>query len=51
MTAFRQYTSRYQLELLGFNVEASGDGIFELGECVLIRRIGVQNTGECGISS
>ncbi|MCJ1398122.1 hypothetical protein MMC11_001319 [Xylographa trunciseda] len=40
------YTSLYKLELLGFDVEdENGDGIFEPGEHVLIRRIRIRNSG------
>ncbi|MCJ1432774.1 hypothetical protein MMC27_002131 [Xylographa pallens] len=40
------YTSLYKLELLDFEVEdENGDGIFEPGEHVLIRRIRIKNSG------
>ncbi|KAL8792433.1 MAG: hypothetical protein Q9195_004966 [Heterodermia aff. obscurata] len=42
----QEYTSLYQLELLDFDVEdENGDGIFEPGEHLFIRRIRIQNTG------
>ena len=41
-----EYTSRYELELVDFDVEdENGDGIFEPGEHLFIRRIRVRNTG------
>lgn len=41
------YTSIYRLELIDFDVEdENGDGIFEPGEHLFIRRIRVRNTGE-----
>ena len=43
----QRYTAPFQLELLDFDVEdENGDGIFEPGEHVFIRRIRVRNTGE-----
>ena len=43
----QQYDSSFQLELLEFDVDdENGDGIFEPGEHVFIRRIRVRNTGE-----
>ena len=43
----QQYDSCFQLELLDFDVDdENGDGIFEPGEHVFIRRIRVRNTGE-----
>ena len=43
----QQYAARFQLELLDFHVEdENGDGIFEPGEHVFIRRIRVRNTGK-----
>ena len=43
----QEYTSLYQLELLDFDVEdENGDGIFEPGEHLFIRRIRIQNTGK-----
>ncbi|MCJ1381811.1 hypothetical protein MMC17_004922 [Xylographa soralifera] len=42
----QDYSSLYKLELLDFEVEdENGDGIFEPGEHVLIRRIRVKNSG------
>lgn len=44
----KEYRSRYQLELVDFDVEDENeDGIFEPGEHLLIRRIRVKNSGEC----
>jgi hypothetical protein len=43
----KQYHSRYQLELVDFDLEDSNeDGIFEPGEHLFIRRIRVKNTGK-----
>ena len=43
----QQHDSCYQLELLDFDVDdENGDGVFEPGEHVFIRRIRVRNTGE-----
>lgn len=43
----QQYTTRFQLELVDFDVEdENGDGIFEPGEHAFICRIRVRNTGE-----
>ncbi len=43
----RSYRSRYQLELVDFDVEdENADGIFEPGEHIFIRRIRVKNTGK-----
>ena len=43
----QEYTSLYQLELLDFDVEdENGDGIFEPGEHLFIRRIRIRNTGK-----
>jgi hypothetical protein len=43
----KQYRSRYQLELVDFDVEdENDDGIFEPGEHLYIRRIRVKNTGK-----
>lgn len=43
----QEYTSLYQLELLDFDVEdENGDGIFEPGEHLFVRRIRIQNTGK-----
>ncbi|KAI1129448.1 hypothetical protein F5Y10DRAFT_290977 [Nemania abortiva] len=42
----QEYSSLYSLELTGFDVEdENGDGIFEPGEHLFIRRIKVQNSG------
>ncbi|KAI9711435.1 MAG: hypothetical protein M1812_007180 [Candelaria pacifica] len=42
----QQYTTRYQLELVDFAVEEeNGDGIFEPGEHLFIRRIRIRNAG------
>ncbi|ERF75585.1 hypothetical protein EPUS_04565 [Endocarpon pusillum Z07020] len=41
-----EYSTRYKLELVDFDVEdENGDGIFEPGEHLFIRRIRVKNTG------
>ena len=43
----KEYPSIYDLELMDFDVEdENGDGIFEPGEHVFIRRIRVRNIGE-----
>lgn len=43
----QQYESLYRLELVDFDVEdENGDGIFEPGEHVLVRRIRIRNTGK-----
>ena len=43
----QEYASLYQLELLDFDVEdENGDGIFEPGEHLFIRRIRIRNTGK-----
>jgi hypothetical protein len=43
----RSYRSRFQLELVDFDVEDENeDGIFEPGEHIFIRRIRVKNTGK-----
>lgn len=48
----QQYNSRYRLELVDFDVEdENGDGIFEPGEHILVRRIRVRNTGKLIASS
>lgn len=40
------YSSRYNLELVDFDVEdENGDGIFEPGEHIIVKRIRVRNTG------
>ncbi|KAE9381854.1 hypothetical protein N431DRAFT_491158 [Stipitochalara longipes BDJ] len=42
----RSYRSRFQLELVDFDVEDENeDGVFEPGEHIFIRRIRVKNTG------
>lgn len=42
----QEYSSLYSLELIDFDVEdENGDGVFEPGEHLLIRRITVQNSG------
>lgn len=48
----QQYDSRYRLELVDFDIEdENGDGIFEPGEHILVRRIRVRNTGKLLASS
>ncbi len=43
----QEYTAKYILELIDFDVEdENGDGIFEPGEHIYIRRIRVRNNGE-----
>ena len=43
----RQFSSVYNLELVDFDVEdENGDGIFEPGEHLYIRRIRVRNSGQ-----
>lgn len=43
----KQYRSRYQLELVDFDLEDEGaDGIFEPGEHLFIRRIRIKNSGK-----
>jgi hypothetical protein len=43
----RQYTSKYDLELVDFDIEdENGDGIFEPGEHIYVRRIRVRNNGQ-----
>ena len=43
----QQYTSKYNLELVDFDIEdENGDGIFEPGEYIYIRRIRVRNNGQ-----
>ena len=45
----QQYSSKYKLELVDFDIEdENGDGIFEPGEHIYIRRIRVRNSGELG---
>jgi hypothetical protein len=42
-----EYGSKYELELVDFAVEdENGDGIFEPGEHVFIRRVRIRNTGQ-----
>lgn len=44
----QEYSSLYNLELVDFDVEdENGDGIFEPGEHLFIRRITVRNSGIC----
>lgn len=46
----RQYSSIYNLELVDFDVEdENGDGIFEPGEHLYIRRIRVRNSGQSAV--
>ena len=41
-----EYTSKYNLELIDFDIEdENGDGIFEPGEYIYVRRIRVRNNG------
>ena len=41
------FNARFSLEMVGFDVEdENGDGIYEPGEFVYIRRIRVRNSGE-----
>ena len=41
------YNSKYDLELVGFDVEdGDGDGIFEPGDFLYVRRIRVRNNGQ-----
>lgn len=43
----RTYRSRYQLELVDFDIEDENeDGIYEPGEHIFIRRIRIKNTGK-----
>ena len=43
----RNYNSKYNLELVDFDVEdENGDGIFEPGEYAFVRRIRVRNSGQ-----
>lgn len=40
------YTSRYRLELVSFEIQDENhDGIFEPGECIVIQRIRIKNSG------
>ena len=42
-----RYESCYQLELVDFDVEdENGDGIFEPGEHIIVRRIRIRNSGK-----
>ncbi len=42
----QEYTSKYSLELIYFDIEdENGDGIFEPGEYLYVRRIRVRNNG------
>lgn len=44
----KEYRSRYQLELVDFDLEdENADGIFEPGEHLFIWRIRVKNSGKC----
>ena len=43
----QEYTSIYRLELIDFDIEdENGDGIFEPGEYIYVRRIRVRNNGQ-----
>ena len=43
----QEYTSKYRLELIDFDIEdENGDGIFEPGEYIYVRRIRVRNNGQ-----
>ena len=43
----KEYTSKYSLELIDFDIEdENGDGIFEPGEYIYVRRIRVRNNGQ-----
>ena len=43
----QEYTSKYSLELIDFDIEdENGDGIFEPGEYIYVRRIRVRNNGQ-----
>lgn len=43
----QEYASRYNLELVDFDIEdENGDGIFEPGEHIVVKRIRIRNTGE-----
>ena len=43
----QEYTSKYRLELMDFDIEdENGDGIFEPGEYIYVRRIRVRNNGQ-----
>lgn len=43
----QEYPSRYNLELVDFDIEdENGDGVFEPGEHIVVKRIRIRNTGE-----
>lgn len=43
----QEYPSRYNLELVDFDIEdENGDGIFEPGEHIMVKRIRIRNTGK-----
>lgn len=43
----QEYHSRYNLELVDFDIEdENGDGIFEPGEHIMVKRIRIRNIGE-----
>jgi hypothetical protein len=43
-----RYDRCYDLQLVDFDLEdENGDGIFEPGECAIVRRIVVKNAGKC----
>ena len=43
----QEYNSKYSLELIYFDIEdENGDGIFEPGEYIYVRRIRVRNNGQ-----
>lgn len=43
----QEYPSPYNLELVDFDIEdENGDGIFEPGEHIMVKRIRIRNTGE-----
>jgi len=47
----RSYRSRFQLELVDFDVEDENeDGVFEPGEHLFIRRIRIKNTGQSPVT-
>lgn len=40
------YNSKFEFQLLGFDVvDENGDGVFEPGECVIIKNIRIKNSG------
>ena len=42
----QEYPSRYNLELVDFDIEdENGDGVFEPGEHIMVKRIRIRNTG------